>query len=169
MREVIICFVIAIIFGAAYNSYRQMDWWGTEENPTNMAAVVPLVEEGDFEKKVTQAQGPILVEFYSDDSQQCKVMVPIIASVARKLHGQVTVLRADAVDSPMISKLYGIGPVPDFVLFNGGEKISHVAGQLSDSELIDFVKHSLDGTAPEVQTNNPKPAPEPAKPSASTG
>jgi thioredoxin 1 len=169
MREAIVCFVIALIIGAAYNSLRQLDWWGTEDNPTNVAATVPLVDEGDFEQKVLRVQGPVLVEFYSDDSTQSKVMVPIIANAARKLRGEVTVVRADKVDCPMISKMYSVATVPDFILFRGGEKISHVVGEMSDGELVDFVRHSLQpsgspANTPEVQTETPTPTPKPSAP-----
>ena len=169
MREAIVCFVIALIIGAAYNSLRQMDWWGSEDSPTNVAATVPLVDESDFEQRVLRVQGPVLVEFYSDDSTQSKVMVPIIASAARKLRGEVTVVRADKVDCPMISKMCSVGTVPDFVLFRGGEQINHVAGEMSDSELVDFVRQSLQPTGnpentPEVQTQTPAPTLKPSAP-----
>ncbi len=56
---------------------------------------------------------PVLVDFYADWCQPCKVQSPMVAEVARKLNGKVRVIKIDVDKNPQVSQRYLVQSIPD--------------------------------------------------------
>ncbi len=82
----------------------------------------------DFETQVLQAQGPVLVDFYSDTCPPCVRLAPILAEVARDYEGRATVVKVNVRDLPEAFQQYRISGTPTVVAFNNGQEIDRVIG-----------------------------------------
>jgi thioredoxin 1 len=89
---------------------------------------------------VLQSGVPVLVDFYTDNSETSKQMVPVLSDLTSQLSGTLKVVRMDANESPIISDKYNVSGVPDFVLFNKGEKVDHMVGPQSKEQMLSFLK-----------------------------
>jgi thioredoxin 1 len=89
---------------------------------------------------VVQSSVPVLVDFYTDNSETSKQMVPVLAALTTDLGSSVKVFRMDANESPVISDKYNVQGVPDFVLFKNGEKIDHMVGPQTKEQMVSFLK-----------------------------
>lgn len=159
MKEALICFVVALVLGAIFNSTRDLDVWGTRQNNVMPEVEVPAVNEQMFEDDVLKAKQPVLVAFYSDDEKQSKLMIPLMIAVSKELKDSIKVVRMDAVMSPTICKAYGIEPLPDFVIFKNGRKVDHMLGVTDKDALVSFAR--LKATRDQVDVAQPADSTEP--------
>ena len=51
--------------------------------------------DGTFEKDVLQAEGPVLVDFWAEWCQPCRMLAPTIDEVANDYHGRAKVGKLD--------------------------------------------------------------------------
>lgn len=64
---------------------------------------------------------PVLVDFYADWCQPCKVMAPILEEVKNDLGGSIRVIKVDTDKNQQVSMKYGIRGIPTLILFQNGE------------------------------------------------
>ena len=145
MKEALIAFLIALVVGSIWNGMQQLTAFDSSGGSTGgaVADAVPLIDENSFETEVTNADKPVLVDFYSDECAPCRAMAPVVAKLAKELQGTVKVVRMDRDNSPTISQRYNVGAIPDFVMFKNGEKVDSTIGAQDEQELLSFVQRHV--------------------------
>jgi len=89
--------------------------------PSDVLAVDTL---DDFDRRVLDADRPVLVDFYSDRCGPCRRLAPTIEKLAEEYEGRLRVVKVDVEDAPQIASQYGVRAIPDVALFIDGE-ITH--------------------------------------------
>ena len=83
------------------------------------------VTEANFRREVSEAELPVLLEFYAAWCGKCAMMLDVLADVlaefAEKNAGRVKVCRANIDRSPGLAGKFGVEKVPAFISFRGGE------------------------------------------------
>ena len=79
------------------------------------------VTEATFEQEVLQSELPVLIDFYADWCQPCKVQSPIVEEVARELAGQVKVVKINTETSPRLAQAFQVQSIPQLFVVKGGE------------------------------------------------
>ena len=79
------------------------------------------VTEATFEQEVLQSELPVLIDFYADWCQPCKVQSPIVEEIARELAGQVKVVKINTEKSPRLAQAFQVQSIPQLVVVQGGE------------------------------------------------
>lgn len=87
-----------------------------------------IVSSADFNAKVLQAQGPVLVDFFATWCGPCKMLAPTIDEVAKELAGKVTVYKLDIDQSPDVASRYGVMSVPTLIVFENGQVKNQTVG-----------------------------------------
>jgi thioredoxin 2 len=88
------------------------------------------VEGEDFEKLISDAEVPVLVDFYADWCGPCKMMAPILDDIARERTGELLVAKLDTDRNPELARRFGIQGIPTLILFKGGEPSARQTGAL---------------------------------------
>jgi len=91
--------------------------------------------EQNFENYVSQAQRPVLVEFYATWCGHCKKMDSVLQTFSQKYPGSARVVRVDIDKNPALVSKYSVGPVPAFFVFNKGTVVDKVVGETDVSRL----------------------------------
>ena len=80
-----------------------------------------IVSSSDFQSKVLDAQGPVLVDFFATWCGPCKMLAPTLDEVAAEVAGRAQVYKLDIDQSPDIAQRYGVMSVPTLIAFEGGQ------------------------------------------------
>lgn len=81
-----------------------------------------------------------MVEFFATWCPHCKKMEPIVAQLAQKYAGKISILRVDVDQAPLASRKFGISGVPTFLFVKNGQVADSLAGEYSAAELKQQLK-----------------------------
>lgn len=109
-----------------------------------MATFALDITEDEFESRVLNATGVVLVDFWAPWCGPCKAIAPLIEKIAQEFHGDVDVVKVNVDSSPSISGQLGIRSVPTLILFRKGEIIKEMMGAPDPHALVDLLEQALE-------------------------
>lgn len=80
-----------------------------------------VITSQEFDAKVLQANGPVLVDFFATWCGPCKMLAPVLDEVASEVAGKAEVYKVDIDQSLDIAQRYGIMSVPTLMVFEDGQ------------------------------------------------
>ena len=92
-----------------------------------------LTSAEDFEQKVRQAEGPVLVDFYMDGCPPCKRLAPTIAKLHEEYAGRAAVYKVHNRKGREIVRQFGIEGYPTAILFYQGREAGRWVGAHPES------------------------------------
>lgn len=98
-----------------------------------------VISENDFENEVLKSDKIVIVEFYADWCNPCKIYAPILESIAYK-NPDLKVVKVDVDEAASLSLKYGAHSIPRTVIFKDGESQTAVTGLVAEEQLMDLVE-----------------------------
>ena len=90
--------------------------------------------DANFDSEVLQAQVPVLVDFWAEWCQPCRMLAPTIDEIAREYDGKAKIGKVDTDSNREVSMKFGISAIPTVILFNGGEVAKKFVGLTSKDQ-----------------------------------
>ncbi len=85
-----------------------------------------VITPSEFQSKVLNASGKVLVDFFATWCGPCKMLAPVIDEIAAEKPGQV--YKVDIDESPDLAMEYGVNSVPTLIVFEGGKPVRQAIG-----------------------------------------
>ncbi len=82
----------------------------------------------NFEAEVLKADKPVLVDFYADWCGPCKMMAPVVESLAAELDGVAYVGKLNVDENEEIAMKYSVMTIPTLMVFKNGTMVNKVIG-----------------------------------------
>jgi thioredoxin 1 len=108
-----------------------------------MSNVAAITNE-NFETEVTQATQPVVVDFWAEWCQPCKMLTPVLDKVAEKFQGQLKVVKCNVDENQELAMKYGVMSIPNLIFFKDGQVINQALGYMSEPQLSAKVASVLD-------------------------
>ncbi len=86
------------------------------------------VEESDFDDAVKKAEIPVLVDFYADWCQPCRMVAPVLDEIAHAGIGRLLVAKVDTDRAPTLGQQLQIRSIPTLILFQDGHEVERIVG-----------------------------------------
>lgn len=105
-------------------------------------AVLDMTDQA-FEASVLQSTTPVLVDFWAEWCQPCKMISPMIEAAAQTYSGRVSVVKVNVDENPETPGKYGVRGIPTLLMFKAGELVATKVGAMSQSQLNAFIEEHL--------------------------
>lgn len=92
-----------------------------------MSSVITIFDS-EFETEVLKATQPVLVYFWAAWCGPCRLMAPLVSSVAETYGDRLKVVKMEVDPNPEAVKNYKVEGVPALRLFKNGEVIESLEG-----------------------------------------
>ena len=93
------------------------------------------LSEANFDREALHAMQPVLVVFWAGWSASCKVMAPMLESVARDHAVPVKIAGVDVERHENLTDQYGVRAVPTLLIFNQGGLQDRIVGHATEQDV----------------------------------
>jgi len=104
-----------------------------------MSEHIHYVTDATFEAEVTQAQLPVLVDYWAEWCGPCRMIAPILDEVAQEYAGRLVVAKVNVDENQETPQKFGVRGIPTLMLFKNGNIEATKVGALSKSQLTAFI------------------------------
>ena len=100
-----------------------------------MSKMVIDVSDQTFDSDVIKSDLPALVDLWAPWCGPCRMLAPVIESLAGKYEGKVKFCRLNVDGNPQTAAKYNVMSIPTVMLFKGGEVVDKVVGAVPEDAL----------------------------------
>jgi putative thioredoxin len=86
---------------------------------------------------------PVLVDFWADWCQPCKMLMPVLAKLAEEYNGKFLLAKVNTEEQQQLAAQFGIRSIPTVKLFKNGQPVDEFAGALPEAELRAFLDRHI--------------------------
>lgn len=101
------------------------------------------ISDSEFNDKVINADGPVLVDYWAEWCGPCRMIAPILDEIAEEYAGKLSVVKINIDENTLTPTKYGVRGIPTLMLFRDGEVEATKVGALSKSELAKFIGSNI--------------------------
>ena len=102
-----------------------------------------VLDDSNFEAEVLKSDIPVLVDFWAPWCGPCKMIGPVISSIAEKYEGKLKVCKYNVDDSEEFANKYWVDSIPAVKIFKNGEIVNESLGFVPQSKLEALIEESL--------------------------
>ena len=104
---------------------------------------VVVITDAEFDSSVLQSEKPVILDFWAEWCQPCKVLAPTVEEIAGEYENIIKVGKLNVDDNPTTATKYGIRGIPTLLFFKGGKVIQQVTGVKSKAEIKKIIDENL--------------------------
>lgn len=101
------------------------------------------VSDDTFENDVLNSDVPVLVDYWAEWCDPCKVIAPVLEEIASEYDGKMRICKLDIDENEATPPKYGIRGIPTLMLFKNGQVEATKVGALSKSQLTAFLDSNI--------------------------
>ena len=109
-----------------------------------MSEFVREVGDQTFESEVLNSSDPVLVDFWASWCAPCRMLAPVIDTIAAEYQGRVKVLKLNIDENTISSGRYNIRSIPTLLLFKEGMVKEQIVGNTSQGVITKMLDNHLD-------------------------
>ena len=99
--------------------------------------------DDNFQSEALDSQLPVLVDFWAEWCQPCRMLAPTIEQVASKYEGRVKVGKLDVDGNRETALKYSIQSIPTVVLIKDGEVVNKFVGLQGEDVFSNAIDSAL--------------------------
>ncbi|WP_343154245.1 thioredoxin TrxA [Buchnera aphidicola (Aphis aurantii)] len=110
-----------------------------------MHNIIELTDQ-NFEEKVLKSTDFILVDFWAEWCNPCKILAPILEEIALEYLNKIKVGKLNIEKHPKTAPMYSIRGIPALLLFHRSQVLATKIGAISKLQLQTFLNENIKQT-----------------------
>ncbi len=103
--------------------------------------IMKIVNTQEFNELMNEKA--VLVDFFATWCGPCKMLSPVLESVAEKMKDKVTIVKVDVDRSPDLAAKFGVMSVPTMIMFKNGRQVDAFSGYMPEANLMANIERNL--------------------------
>ena len=108
-----------------------------------MSEHIHYVTDDTFASEVLQSEQIVLVDYWAEWCGPCKMIAPILDSIANEYAGRLKVAKLNIDDNQNTPNTYGVRGIPTMILFKNGAVADTKVGAAPKSALKGWLEGAL--------------------------
>ncbi len=102
------------------------------------------LDKDTFETEVLQAEGLVLVDYWSESCVPCKALMPDVELLAEQFEGQVKFCKLDVTTARRLAISQRVLGLPTIAVYKGGEKVGEVTkDDATKAGILEMIEKAL--------------------------
>ncbi len=101
------------------------------------------VKDDEFEKKVLQAEQPVVVDFWAPWCGPCRAIAATLDKLAGDYEGKLTIAKVNTDEDPRWAGQFGVQGIPTLIIFKGGKEVKRLVGSRTESAYREAFESAL--------------------------
>ena len=91
----------------------------------------------EFDNEVLENDGVVLVDFFAEWCNPCRMLAPILDDIAEDMEGKAKIFKIDVDEASELADRYDITTIPHLIIFKDGEVVEEIGGFHPKESLIE--------------------------------
>jgi thioredoxin 1 len=105
--------------------------------------VVADVKDDTFEKEVLKSKMPVVVDFWAEWCNPCRIFSPVLEEVSKEYAGKLKFFKMNADENEKTAAEYNVLSIPTVLFFEKGEVRAMSVGAISKPDLKKWLDSNL--------------------------
>ena len=117
---------------------------------SNCHESLPWIVESDdagFAEVAQQATLPVLIDLWAPWCGPCRMVSPVLESLAQRFAGRVKLVKINVDESPAVAQRFGVQGIPTLLVLRGGDVVAQQVGAAPEQVLGPWLEQALDDAA----------------------
>lgn len=94
-----------------------------------------IINNDNFEEKVLNNNGVVLVDFFATWCGPCRMLTPVLEEVSEETDANI--YKVDIDESEDLARRFGIMVVPTMIIFKDGKEQEKFSGYMQKEDILD--------------------------------
>lgn len=104
-----------------------------------MADNIKVLNNDNWQQEVLQSDLPVLVDFWAPWCGPCKMVGPVVESLAAENAGKIKVGKVNVDENQSLAAQFGIRGIPTLTFFKNGAEVKRIVGAQNKAQLQKLV------------------------------
>ena len=91
-----------------------------------MSNQIVYLDSNNFSSEIENYSGTALVDFYADWCGPCRMLAPVIETLAKNFEGKIKICKLNTDNAQDIAAKYNINGIPAVLVFKNGKEIENL-------------------------------------------
>jgi thioredoxin 1 len=105
---------------------------------------VMVLTDDNWKKEVTEAEGPVLVDFWAEWCPPCRMIAPSIDALATAYSGRAKVGKVNVDENPAVAMAFGVRSIPTLLVFKDGKVVDQQIGAVPQPRIEAMLEKQLE-------------------------
>ena len=104
---------------------------------------VVVLTDANWKQEVSEAQVPVLVDFWAEWCPPCRMIAPSVEALATAYAGRVKVGKLNVDENPDVSETFSIRSIPTLLVFREGKVVDQQIGAVPQPRIAAMLDAQL--------------------------